>query len=266
MEPWIDTAANRPGAVAADDERSSLGISWGTLVVSVVGRLTTDLEKLDGVLSAMDVVAAAHRGGAVPWRLLVVGDGPGLTTAQEHARAVNEAHGAVVVSVLGARLDPRGAYACADIVLGMGSSALKGMAFGKPLVVQGARGYWQLLDAGSADTFLDQGFYGCGPNRSGRVGHAALARELEVLAGSEVTRRRLGALGRRLVEGRFSLTAAVACQTGIYETARSQPPDPRRRRQSLRRTAVELAKFKVHRSLYRRLALPVHATAEGAAR
>jgi hypothetical protein len=148
----------------------------------------------------------------------------------------------------------------------MGSSALKGMAFAKPLIVQGAQGYWQLLDAGSADTFLDQGFYGCGPNRFGRVGHAALAQELDVLAGSELTRRRLGALGRRIVEARFSLTAAVTCQTGIYETARSHPADARQRRQSLRRTAVEVAKFKIHRSLYRRLALPVRARAEGATR
>jgi glycosyltransferase involved in cell wall biosynthesis len=121
MEPWIDTATNRPGAVATDDERSSLGISPSTIVVTVVGRLTTDLEKLDGVLCAMDVVAAAHRAGEVPWRLLVVGDGPGLPAVQEHARAVNAAHGTVVVSVLGARLDPRGAYACADIVLGWGA-------------------------------------------------------------------------------------------------------------------------------------------------
>ena len=74
-----------------------------------------------------------------------------------------------VVLVTGALLDPRPAYAAADIVIGMGSSALKGMAFGKPLVVQGEQGFWKLLEPATLPIFLAQGFLPrWNPGRSAR--------------------------------------------------------------------------------------------------
>ena len=65
-----------------------------------------------------------------------------------------------VVVLTGQLADPRPAYSAADVILGMGSSALRGMAFGKPLVVQGERGFWELLTPDSASVFLRDGWYG----------------------------------------------------------------------------------------------------------
>jgi len=48
------------------------------------------------------------------------------------------------------------------VVLGMGGSALRGLSFGKPLVVQGERGFWELLTPETLDRFLWQGWYGVG--------------------------------------------------------------------------------------------------------
>ena len=45
--------------------------------------------------------------------------------------------GRQVVLLTGEIADPRPAYAAADVVVGQGGSALRGMAFGKPLVVVG---------------------------------------------------------------------------------------------------------------------------------
>ncbi len=67
----------------------------------------------------------------------------------------------------GQMTDPRDAYAAADIMLGMGGSALRAMAFAKPLVVQGERGYWRLLTPESLDFFLDKGWYWLGDGSDG---------------------------------------------------------------------------------------------------
>ncbi len=52
------------------------------------------------------------------------------------------------------------------------------MAYAKPLVVQGERGFWQLLDADSLGVFLHQGWYGVGAGDDGAARLAAVLREL----------------------------------------------------------------------------------------
>ncbi|BCW48489.1 glycosyltransferase [Arthrobacter sp. StoSoilB13] len=94
-------------------------------------------------MSAMDAVAELARLRDV--RLVIVGDGPGMSDAMAKASVINDGLGRRVVLLTGELEDPRPAYAAADVVLGMGGSALRGLSFGKPLVVQGERGFWELL-------------------------------------------------------------------------------------------------------------------------
>ena len=115
--------------------------------------------KLEGLLAACDVVGRLAAGGAA-LQLAVVGDGSARQQIEERAARANAAAGHRVVVLTGALTDPRPAYAAADVMLGMGGSALRGLAFGKPLVVQGEEGFWQLLTPESAPAFLDQGWYG----------------------------------------------------------------------------------------------------------
>lgn len=159
------------------------------------------------------------------------------------ANAVNSKRGRVVVLVTGGLLDPRQAYASSDIVIGMGSSALKGMSFAKPLVVQGSAGYWKLLDESSAQTFLHQGFFG----GAGR-GAPDLASELTAIVDNETRRRELGEFGRRIVESRFSLEAAVKHQLEIYRLAVDSKGKNREERRELLRSGTEIAKFKIVRT------------------
>jgi hypothetical protein len=104
-------------------------------------------------------------------------------------------------------------YAMADIVLGMGSSALRGMAFAKPLVVQGEQAFWQLLTPESLPKFLDEGWYSRG---DGVDGPGKLAAILGPLSRDPERRASLGALGRSVVTERFSLAAAGRKQAEIY--------------------------------------------------
>ncbi|MPQ99436.1 glycosyltransferase [Modestobacter sp. I12A-02628] len=237
MEPPIDTELNAPGPDRAA-ARARFGVGPGELLLSVVCRLTPDLEKLQGVLTAVQVVGELAR--SRPVRLLVAGDGPGLDDVRAAAAQVNAATGAPTVVVTGGLLDPRPAYDAADVVLGMGSSALKGMAFARPLVVQGHTGFWRLLTPATEPLFAAQGWYGAGDGD----GPAALRAALAPLLDAPGHRAELGALGRGLVTERFSLTAAAAALDQLYRDVLAGPAAPAARRRLLAGPALEVGKFK----------------------
>lgn len=250
VEPPVDTVLNAPGR-GGPDARVSLGVAPDDLVVSVVGRLSGDLGKADGVLTAIDVVAGLA--ASFPVRLVVVGTGPVAGRVAERAAAANAAAGRSVVVVTGQLLDPRPAYDAADVVLGMGSSVLKGMAFGKPVVVQGDRGAWRALDSGSLAGFLHDGWMCTGPG-DGRQ----LERALRELLADPVARAERGALGRRVVRETYGLAAAARRVDAVYADAVAHRPTPAQQRDALLRCAVDVAKFKA--SLGRQRLAAVRAT------
>lgn len=235
MEPPIDTVCNAPGD--GHSARARFGFRPDEFIVTVVGRLVTDLEKVHGIIEAISAVDALAE--TVPIRLLVVGDGSGLAQVRACADTVNARHGRDTILVAGALMDPRDAYDAADVVLGMGSSALKGLAFAKPLVVQGAAGFWRLLDDSSLAMFLEHGWYGA---RGG--GAVELAGILHRLYAAPSLRDELGEFGRALVSDRFSLARASDDLVGIYSEAIGNRPSPLRSWSGLASSAVRLAKFK----------------------
>jgi glycosyltransferase involved in cell wall biosynthesis len=217
LEPPVDTRANAPG-YDPGPFRKELGLDAATPLISVVGRLVSEM-KLEGVLAACDAVGELARSG-VSVQLAVVGDGPARPAVEEAAAAANARAGQLVVALAGELYDPRPAYAAADVVLGMGGSALRGMAFGKPLVVQGMSGFWELLTPESAPLFLSQGWGGSGPDGEGRAeGRARLASILPTLLDDPATRTRLGDFGRALVAERYGLDHAAAIQEEVYASA-----------------------------------------------
>ena len=89
--------------------------------------------KLEGLLAAIDVRLVS---GSTPLQLVIVGDGPSRPGGRGGRRAREHIGGRRAVVLTGELRDPRPAYAAADVSLGMGGSALRAMAFGRPLVVQ----------------------------------------------------------------------------------------------------------------------------------
>lgn len=210
LEPPVDLDLHRPaGAAGRAAARARWGIPEGAVVISAVTMLTTDLEKLQGILQAIRVVD--RMAGTRPVRLLIAGDGEGREAVERRAAAVNAHHGWTVVQPVGFQLDTTTVYEAADIVLGMGSSALKGLAHAKPLVVNGEAGFWRVLDEDSAAGFLREGWYG-----TGGAGTPDLALALGRLAGSPELRLRLGDLGRDLVDRRYGLERAAEQLAAIY--------------------------------------------------
>lgn len=213
VEPPVNVELNSP-SFDGREFRSGLGIRPDTVLVVVVCRLAREL-KLEGLLSACRVIGGLTRQGTNV-HLAIVGDGPARAEVEGAAAFANSASAGAGVTLVGALDDPRPAYAAADIVLGMGGSALRGMAFGKPLIVQGEAGFWETCSEGTVSKFLSGGWYGIG---DGENGDSRLAASLEALIYSPEMRYRLGRFGRALVVERFSLEQAATTQLGVYDFA-----------------------------------------------
>lgn len=215
LEPPVDTDGDNP-LVDGGGFRADYGIDDDEIVVAMICRLVPEL-KLEGLLAACeavgDLAVAGHR-----VRLVIVGDGRSRDAVADRASRLNAAAGRQVILLTGEIKDPRPAYAAADITVGQGGSALRGMAFGKPLVVVGERGFSELLTPDTAPLFLQQGWYGLGPGSSGS-GVPALRLALERLIRSSELRQALGTFARRLVVDRFSLRQAARRQEEEYVLA-----------------------------------------------
>jgi len=215
MAPPVDLEFNDP-ALPFDVEgfRREWSIDPNSLTIGVVTRLAAEL-KLEGLLTAIEVVGELATQRRV--QLVIVGDGPARDEVEACARAANNRAGTEAIVITGELLDPRRAYACADIMLGMGGSALRALAFGKPLVVQGEAGFWQLLTPSSANDFRWTGWYGVGDGRDS--GPAALRAAIQPLIDSPARRIELGDYSLHLVRKEFSLDGAANFVDGRYNTA-----------------------------------------------
>nr|WP_246496993.1 glycosyltransferase [Sphaerisporangium rubeum] len=220
IEPPVDVTANAPGHPVGAF-REEFDLEEGPFDLVIVGRLVQEL-KLEGILTAIDVTGRLAT--ELNLRLIIVGDGPARLEVETRAAAANAAAGRRAVVLTGQLLDPRPAYAAATACLAMGGSALRSLAFAKPLIVQGERGYFELLTPDSEKTFLSQGWYGLGSGPE--EGSARLESALRTLIADPGLRHRLGDYGRGLVTDRFSLDRAARTQLDIYQEAMTTRPTP----------------------------------------
>ncbi|GGK71277.1 glycosyltransferase family 4 protein [Ornithinimicrobium pekingense] len=247
LEPPVDLAANNPD-LGLDTEafRRQHGIRADEVLVVVVSRLATEMKR-EGLLVAARVVGeldASH-----PVRLLVVGDGPARAELESVVANLPPRAGGPAVQLVGELSDPRVAYAAADVALGMGSSALRAMAFGKPLVVQGESGFWRTLRPENLGDFAWTGWYGVGDGAG--TGTMRLRAELEPLVRSARVRKELGAFALETVRARYSLQAAARRQADHYEAARAAGPRTTVDPLSLSRSGLAFTRYTVDRARQR---------------
>ena len=121
----------------------------------------------------------------------------------------------------GALQDPHPAYAAADIVLGMGGSAIRGLAHGKPVIVLGAGGFALSYEPATIEHFRREGFYGEGVDGDPVE---ALGRQIRELHENPARRQELSVFALEEAATRFGLDAAADSLEAIYRSAVASPP------------------------------------------
>ncbi|MFD5564805.1 glycosyltransferase family 4 protein [Kitasatospora griseola] len=219
IEPPVNTSLDAPGSVSGSAFRAEVGAAPSQLLLCIVTRLVSGLEKDAGVRRTMAAVRLLDDPDLV---LAVVGGGPSEEPLRAEAARLNAELGREAIVLTGQRSDPRPAYEAADLVLGMGGSALRGLAFAKPVIVHGANGYTAIHEPGPlVEPHASRCMYGHG---DGPTDPKALAAQIRTLADAPDRRAELGSWGRDWVVGRFSLDHVSTAFEEIYRELLRQPP------------------------------------------
>jgi glycosyltransferase involved in cell wall biosynthesis len=202
--PPVDVHLNAPDAVDPRPFRERYGIEIGDLTMVTVSRLVERM-KSESLRRTIDAVRTL--GHDLPLRFLIVGDGDARAELERLAAQTNNELGRDAVVLTGKLLDPRPAYAAADIIVGMGGSALRGMAFGKPVIIVGEQAFSAPFTPETAGSFYYKGIYGLG---DGSSSNDRLIADIRALAENRDNLRALGAFSREFVLKHFSLEAVCA--------------------------------------------------------
>jgi L-malate glycosyltransferase len=215
--PPVDVHQNSPGAVDPEPFRKQYGLERTDVIVTIVSRLDPFM-KQESLIRTIDAVRTLGR--TMPLRLAIVGGGPAYTTLNELARQVNDDLKRQAVVMTGELRDPRPAYAAADVVVGMGGSALRGLAFGKPVIVVGADGFSAPFTPETAESFFYKGFYGRGKELSSKN---LVADDLRGMIEDRTSLTALGRYSRDFVVQRFSLEQITAGLSNCLISTATEP-------------------------------------------
>ncbi|TDW29945.1 glycosyltransferase family 4 protein [Cryobacterium psychrophilum] len=214
ISPPVDLSANHPDVCDRLQFRTAHNINDGPLLV-IVSRLDSSMKSVP-IRAAIDAMRVLAPTGA---NLAIVGTGDNVAALQAQADAVNDELGREAVLLVGPMADPRPAYAAADIMLGMGGSAARTLAFAKPLVVQGEAGWSALFEPASAEVLARSSYWSpdAVPDPAARLA-ATIA---PLLADSEL-RTELGRFGRDFAQERFDLTTMADKLFDFYRTVQGE--------------------------------------------
>ncbi len=202
--PPVDVHQNAPDAVDTRPFCKKYGINDGDITLVTVSRLDSYM-KAESLYRTIDAVCKLGR--ELPLRLVIVGDGDARADLQRLADETNSKLRRAAVVLTGALIDPRPAYAAADIVIGMGGSALRGMAFAKPVIIVGVQGFSAPFTTETADFFYYKGIYGIG---DGNSNSRRLIEDIRSLAQYPDKLNELGTFSRQFVLNHFSLEKVSA--------------------------------------------------------
>jgi L-malate glycosyltransferase len=216
--PPVDVRFNAPDTSEADTFRAGGAFRREDVTLVTVSRLANWM-KAESIRRTIDAVSRLGRN--LPLRLIVVGEGDSRGALQQLADEANAGLGREAITLIGPMVDPRPAYAAADVVVGMGGSSLRGMAFGKPVVVVGEAGFASTFTPATADHFYNDGMFGVG---DGGDDNLHLISAIHELATDADLRASLGAFSREFALKHFSLDEVGTRLSRFYEFAASATP------------------------------------------
>lgn len=212
ISPPVDTSRDVPSAAVRAEFRQLLGLTPDMIALVMVSRLTDEM-KARGIT---DAIRAVDHLDDPRVRLVLVGTGDAEERLRSIAEEVNARHRRTSIIFPGPLSDPRPAYDAADIVVGMGSSAGRGLAFGKPLVVVGEYGWSAIFREPDTDAIFRNSFWS---SQEVADGAGLMTRHLRELVENPSERARLAVGARRFAETNFGLPAMALRLAGVYEDA-----------------------------------------------
>lgn len=215
ISPPVDLDADKPDSVAATVFRSSNDVDSAAVLLVSVSRLDEEMKALAVETAIRSMPRLSDR-----TTLAVVGDGDAASRLRSLGDQINDQLGRRAVLFTGGMSDPRPAYAAADVVFGMGSSAARALAFAKPLVAVGERGWACRFDPQTADALFRNSFWSL-QQVPGAV--ERFAEELQPLLADAALRAELGAFGRDFASANFGLAAMTERLVQLYEQLGSSP-------------------------------------------
>jgi glycosyltransferase involved in cell wall biosynthesis len=218
--PPVDIEQNSPGAADGVAFREKWDLKHDDIVIVTVSRLDAHM-KGEGLFRTAETVLALAR--KVRSRFVVVGDGDARPKLEKRAAEINTALGYSAVVLTGEMADPRAAYAAADIAVCMGGSALRAMAFAKPVVVVGERGFARMLTPETADFFHRTGIYGLG---DGSISNEEMMAAISTLSERPELREAMGRFSREFVVRYFGLRTVSAGLDAFCRDAVDYVPRP----------------------------------------
>lgn len=219
ISPPVDLERDDARAVSTSHFLKAHGLNVNHLRIVIVSRLDGEPLRPAKTTAIEAAIHTLDRLRLPDVDLIVVGTGKDEARLRRLATAVNARLGRPACVLTGPMYDPRPAYAAADIVLGMGGSAARGLAFSKPLVVTGEFGWFATFSPESARGIFRTSFWS-EERKSDPV--AELIRELEPLLVDPDARHRLGQFGRSFAEANFGLTAMARRLADIYDQTLTQ--------------------------------------------
>jgi glycosyltransferase involved in cell wall biosynthesis len=216
--PPVDVHYNKPGIVDPLPFRERYRIRDNEITLVTVSRVVESL-KSESLVRTIEAIRVLGR--ELRTRLIIVGDGNARQRIDSLAREVNAELQRDAVVLTGALIDPREAYAAADIVVGMGGSALRGMAFEKPVIIVGERGFSAAFKPTTAQWFYYHGIYGLG---DGNITPDRLISDIRGLLRERDSFATLGRFSREFVIKHFSLEQVSTRLANFCETAVAQLP------------------------------------------
>jgi glycosyltransferase involved in cell wall biosynthesis len=212
ISPPVDLMRDAPGASRDMPAPVELANGASRVRLVIVSRLDHAM-KAYGVGVAIRAMAQLGRDDV---DLIVVGGGTAETELRELGDSVNRRLDRPAVRFTGPMADPRTAYDRADIVLGMGGSAARGLAFGKALIVIGERGWCATFTPESSASVYRSSFWS--PDEVEQPEQRLLS-ELAPLLENSGTRTALGEYGRAFAESHFGLEQMTERLVAVYRDA-----------------------------------------------
>jgi len=146
--------------------------------------------------------------------VLIGGKGPLHDQVQMRTREICERYGLGQVILTGPIIEAFRLLQRADIVLGVGRSAFEGMAYSKPALIIGEKGYAGTMSPETVDAIAWYNF--SGRNQKEEVGAEPLAAAIGDLLRDPVQRERLGAFGREFVFREIDVSLGILRLRDIY--------------------------------------------------